>query len=84
MKINLRTNRRGLKTIEAEEYLPKQIVENFLPFNCLIKLDEMAHRHMAEGIHNVMIGQNAIGGDEIVLDLTDVQHEFLPGALHAS
>ena len=50
----------------------------------MVGIGGMAHRHMAEGIHNVMIGQNAIGGDEIVLDLTDVQHEFLPGALHAS
>jgi hypothetical protein len=31
-----------MKMIKAEEYLPKDIVENFLPFNCVIKLDEVA------------------------------------------
>ena len=79
LKINLITNRRGLKTISAEEYLPKQIVENFLPFNCLIKLDEMAHRHMAniQGYENTK-NKKKVTEINVDFDLGFSSHRALP------
>jgi hypothetical protein len=39
---------------------------------------------MAEGIDDVVLRQNAVGGNKIFFDLVESQHVFLPGALPAS
>lgn len=49
--------------LQAQEYLPESIVENFLPFNCVMKLDEMTQRVPANlfGYENSRADRNARG-----------------------
>lgn len=71
-----------MQSIEAEEYLPQDIVENFLPFNCVVKLDEMASKHVANivGYENSRAKNKKV--TEIAIpefDLGYSAHKPLPG-----